>query len=120
MNPRSLSPAAFEGLKLTCREFGGFDANVLESAAASTSALDTDWLPVHDGTAIAVIPEATARAVAGVGIAVVPVDPPPQYVLALAWRRDEHGAAAEQLLRYLLSYRDQHAWVTSSEPAAAL
>jgi DNA-binding transcriptional LysR family regulator len=42
VNPRSLAPAAFEGLRLMCREFGGFDPMVLESPLASTAALDTD------------------------------------------------------------------------------
>src|SRR5260370_13748957 len=42
VNPRTLAPGAFEGLKLMCREFGGFEAHVLESAAASMAALDTD------------------------------------------------------------------------------
>jgi len=118
VNPRSLAPAAFEGLKLMCREFGGFDANVLESAVASTAALDTDWRPIHDGSAIAVIAEATARAVRGAGVAVVPVDPPPQYVLALAWRPGERDPGADRFLRYLLSYRDQHAWITNAGSAA--
>jgi DNA-binding transcriptional LysR family regulator len=114
---RSLAPAAFEGLKLMFREFGGFDATVLESAVASTVALDTDWRPVREGTAIAVMAEATARAVRPAELAVVPIQPPPQYVLALAWRRGEQAAAADRFLSYLRSYRDQHAWTTSPEPA---
>jgi len=118
VNPRSLAPGAFEGLKLMCREFGGFDANVRESAGASTAALDTDWGPVQDGTAIVLVAEATARAVRAAGIAVVPLDPPPQYVLALAWRPDQPGPATGRFLRYLLDYRDQHAWITDTESAA--
>jgi DNA-binding transcriptional LysR family regulator len=118
VNPRAIAPGAFEGLKLMCREFGGFDANVLESAAASTAALDTDWGPVQDGTAITVMAEATARAVRAAGIAVVPIDPPPQYALALAWRPDERGPATGRFLAYLLAYRDQHAWITGTESAA--
>ena len=110
MNPRSLAPGAFEGLKLMCREFGGFDANVLESAAASTVALGTDWQPIRDG-AIAVMAETTARTVCADGIAVVPVQPPPQYVLALAWRDDEQVAAAYRCLAYLRRYRDRHRWL---------
>jgi DNA-binding transcriptional LysR family regulator len=110
VNPHSLAPAAFEGLKLMCREFGGFEANVLESAAASTVALGTDWQPIRDG-AIAVMAETTARTVCADGIAVVPVQPPPQYVLALAWRDDEQAAAAHRCLAYLRRYRDQHRWL---------
>jgi hypothetical protein len=117
VNPRSLTPAAFEGLKLMCREFGGFDPTVLESAVASTVALDTDWRPIQDGTAVAVMAEATARAVRPAHVAVVPIQPPPQYVLALAWRRGERAAAAHRLLSCLRSYRDLHAWTTDPEPA---
>ena len=41
--------------------------------------------------------------------------PPPQYVLALAWRRDEQAAAAHRFLAYLRSYRDRHAWITGPQ-----
>ena len=117
VNPRSLAPGAFEGLKLMCSEFGRFDAKVLESAVASTVALDADWRPIRDGAAIAVMAEATARAVCPAEITVVPVRPPPQYALALAWRRDERGGAVQRILDYLRSYRDQHAWLTDPESA---
>jgi hypothetical protein len=120
VNPRSLAPGAVEGLKLMCHEFGGFEANVLESAAASTVALGTDWRPIQDGTAIAVMAETTARAVRAEGIAVVPIKPPPQYLLALAWRHDEQAAAAHRFLAYLRRYRDQHAWITDPEMAPQL
>ena len=116
VNPRSLAPGAFEGLKLMCREFGGFDAKVLESAAASTAALDTDWRPVRDGAAIALMAEATACAVGPADVAVVPVRPPPQYVLALAWCPGQQPAAVHEFLRYLRSYRDWHAWLADGEP----
>jgi DNA-binding transcriptional LysR family regulator len=94
-----------------CREFGGFDAMVLESAAASTAALDTDWRPVRAGAAIALMAEVTARAACPAGVAVVPVRPPPQYILALAWRRGHQAAAVGRFLSYLRSYRDRHAWI---------
>jgi len=113
VNPRSLARAALEGLTLMCRNYGGFDPAVLESAAASTAALDTDWLPIQGGTAVAVMAEATARALRPAHVAVVPIQPPPQYVLALAWRRDERAAAAHRFLSYLRSYRDQHGWTTT-------
>jgi DNA-binding transcriptional LysR family regulator len=116
VNPRTLAPGAFEGLKLMCREFGGFEAKVLESPIASTLALDTDWRPIQDGTAIAVMAETTARALRADGVAVVPVQPPPQYVLALAWRRDEQAAAAHRFLAYLRCYRDRHAWINGPQP----
>ena len=118
VNPRSLAPGAFEGLKLMCREFGGFEASVVESAVATTLALGTDWRPIQDGTAIALMAETTAHAVRADGIAVVPVQPPPRYVLALAWRNDEHAAVAHRLLAYLRRYRDQHAWITDPDAAA--
>lgn len=117
VNPRTLAPGAFEGLKLMCREFGGFEANVLESAAASTAALDTDWRPIRDGTAIAVMAETTARLLHADGVAIVPVQPPPQYVIALAWRRDEQAAAAHRFLDYLRRYRDRHQWITGPQVA---
>jgi LysR family transcriptional regulator, benzoate and cis,cis-muconate-responsive activator of ben and cat genes len=115
-NPRSLAPGAFEGLQLMCYRYGGFDPIVLESAATSTAALDTDWRPIQDGTAIAVMAEATARAVRPAHVAVVPIRPPPHYVLALAWRRDERAAVAHRLLGYLRSYRDHHSWITAPDP----
>jgi DNA-binding transcriptional LysR family regulator len=117
VNPRSIAPGAFEGLKLMCREFGGFDAMVLESALASPAATDMDWRPIQDGTAIAVLPEATARAVRPAGATVIAMSPPPQYVLAMAWRRDEHAASVHRFLRYVRAYRDQHAWITRPELA---
>jgi DNA-binding transcriptional LysR family regulator len=113
-NPRSLAPGAFEGLRLMCSEFGGFEPTVLPSAVASTIALDIDWRPIRDGTAIALMAETTARAIRADGVAVVPLEPPPQYVLALAWRHDEQAAAARRCLDYLRSYRDRHAWISDS------
>jgi DNA-binding transcriptional LysR family regulator len=115
VNPRALAPGAFEGLKLMCREFGGFDAKVLESAAASTVALDTGWQLIRDSSAIALMAEAAARALCADGLAVVPVQPPPQYVLALAWQRGEQAAAAHRFLAYLRRYRDQHQWITDPQ-----
>jgi len=63
------------------------------------------------------MPETTARALRADAITVVPIQPPPQYVLALAWRRDEQAAAAHRLLAYLRGYRDRHAWVTGPQTA---
>jgi DNA-binding transcriptional LysR family regulator len=117
VNPRALAPGAFDGLTLMCREFGGFAAKVLESAAASTVALDTGCRPIRDGTAVAVMAEATARALGAVGLAVVPVQPPPQSVLALAWRAGEQAAAAHRFLAYLRCYRDRHQWITGPQAA---
>lgn len=118
VNPRVSAPAAFEGLKLMCREFGGFDASVLESPAASTLALDGDWRLIQEGTAIAAVPEVTARAICPAGVTVVPVQPPPQYVLALAWRSDERGAAVLGLVDQLRTHRDRHGWIAWRESGA--
>jgi DNA-binding transcriptional LysR family regulator len=112
VNPRSLAPAAFEGLKLMCRQFGGFDAHVLESTLAYTVTVDTDRRAIHDGTAIAVLAEPAARALGHAELAVIPVHPPPHYVVALAWRRGERAASASRFLEYVLAYRDQHAWMS--------
>lgn len=117
VNPRSLAPGAFEGLKLMCSEFGGFEANVRESAVASTIALGLDWQPIRDGAAIALMAEDTARTIRADGVVVVPLEPPPQYVLALAWRSDEQSATAHRCLDYLRSYRDRHAWISDPDRA---
>jgi hypothetical protein len=118
-NPRTLAPGAFEGLRLMCSEIGGFEPNVLPSPVASTIALDIDWRPIRDGTAIALMAETTARAIRADGVAVVPLQPPPQYVLALAWRHHEQAGAARRCLDYLRSYRDRHAWISDSPGEAA-
>ena len=110
VNPPSLAPGAFAGLKLMCREFGGFDAKVLESTAASTAPLDADWEPIEDGAAIAVVSEPAARMVRRAEIAVVLLQPPPLYAVAVAWRRRERGAPVDRLLDHLRGYRDRHAW----------
>jgi DNA-binding transcriptional LysR family regulator len=116
VNPRVFAPGAFEGLKLMCREFGGFDVSVLESPVASTLALDGDWRLIEDGTAIAAVPEVTGRAICPEGVAVVPVQPPPQYVLAVAWRSDEGGAAVHRFLAHVRAFRDQHGWLAQGDP----
>ena len=61
--------------------------------------------------------EATAYAIRADGVVVVPLKPPPQYVLALAWRRYERSAAARRCLDYMRSYRDRHAWISDPEMA---
>ncbi len=60
---------------------------------------------------------ATARTVRADGIAVVPVQPPPQYVLALAWRHDDLTAAGNRCLAYLRRYRDLHSWIADADAA---
>ena len=60
--------------------------------------------------------EATARAVRPADVAVVPVQPPPQYVIALAWCHGKQPSALDRFLGYLRSYRDQHAWIAGHAP----
>ena len=82
-NPRALAPGAFRRPHAHVREFGGFEANVLESAAASTVALDTDSRPIRDGKAIALMAETTARALRADGIA--PSYPSSRRSMSLPW-----------------------------------
>jgi DNA-binding transcriptional LysR family regulator len=110
VNPRILAPSAFSGLNSMCREFGGFEPVVLESAAASTAGLDTDWHSIETGTAVALMAETTARTICPAEVSVVPIESPPAHVLALAWRADEPYSAARLLRAFLRSYRDRHGW----------
>jgi hypothetical protein len=67
--------------------------------------------PIREGVAIALMPEATARAVCPADMAVVPVQPPPQCVLALESGSGQQPAPVHRFLSYVRSYRDQHAWI---------
>jgi DNA-binding transcriptional LysR family regulator len=106
VNPRELAPSAFQGLKMMCAEFGGFDPKVAESAATSAPTLDTDWRPIRHGAAIALMAEQTARGICPAGVAVVPLRPPPASVLAVAWRRGDRSALLGRLLSFVRAYRD--------------
>jgi DNA-binding transcriptional LysR family regulator len=110
VNPRTVAPGAFEGLTIMCRDFGSFDAHILESTAASTMTLDADRHAIQDGGAIALVAEPVARAMEPTGLAVIPLDPPPQYVIALAWRCGEQPAPVARLIEHIRNYRDRHAW----------
>jgi len=81
MSGVSSIPESSEPYLPHCSEFGGFEVNMFES----TIALDTDWRPIQDGTAIAAMAEPTVRTVRAEGSTWCPLQPPPQYVLALAW-----------------------------------
>jgi hypothetical protein len=61
--------------------------------------------------------EPAARTVRTDGVVVLPLSPPPQYVLALAWRRDEQAGAARRRLDYLRSYRDRNGWIGDRDMA---
>ena len=106
VNPRELAPSAFQGLKLMCAEFGGFDPHVMESTTASGATLDADWRPVRQGAAIAMMPEEAARGICPRDVKVVPVQPPPGYVIAAAWRRGDHHPLLERFLGFVRSYHD--------------
>jgi len=110
VNPRELAPSAFEGLKLMCAEFGGFDPKVLESEAMSTPTLGADWHLIRQGAAIAVMAEETAREICPEDVVVVPVQPPPRFAVAVAWRRGDHSALLDRFLSFVRGYRDANAW----------
>jgi hypothetical protein len=114
VNPRELAPSAVQGLKLMCTEFGGFDPAVLESQSASAPTPGADWRRVRQGAAIAVMAEETARGICPQDVTVVPVQPPPGYVIAAAWRRGDHCPLLERFLGFVRNYP-----ATSTLPANA-
>jgi hypothetical protein len=69
-----------------CREFGGFDPTVLNPPPPRQLHSTPTGAPSRTAPPSRSWP-ATARAVRPAHVAVVPIQPPPQYVLALAWRR---------------------------------
>jgi DNA-binding transcriptional LysR family regulator len=107
--PRGLAPSAFEGLKTMCRTYGGFDPKVLE-LTTSTLPLGTDWSPVVSGQAVALMAEGTAGAIRPEGAVAVPIEPPPEYVLAVAWRRGNESPVLQRFLTFIRAYSDQHGW----------
>ena len=110
VNPRDLAPSAFQGLKLMCAEFGGFDPRVLESKTASAPTPGADWRAIRHGAAIAVMAEETARGMCPPDLRVVPVQPPPGYAVAAAWQRAEHSPLLDRFLGFVRRYRDTNAW----------
>jgi DNA-binding transcriptional LysR family regulator len=113
VNPRELAPSAYHGLKLMCREFGGFEPRVLETPATSSLPLGPDWQPILEGAAIAVMAEGAARVARPEGIAAVPIEPPPPFLLALAWRQGDSSPLLDRFLGFMRAYRDEHRWVPS-------
>jgi DNA-binding transcriptional LysR family regulator len=111
--PRELAPSAFEGLKTMCRSYGGFEPAVLE-----LSALGADWRPVIDGEAVAVMAEGTARTIEPEGTVAVPLEAPPPFLLAIAWRRGNGSPQLHRFLDFVRAYRDEHAWAEEPVPAA--
>ena len=91
------------------------EANIPKSAVAPTVAPGTDWRPIRESTYIAVMAKTTARTVCSGGIAVVPIQPLPPYLLAMAWQREEQAAAAHRCLTHLQRYRDRYAWISQPQ-----
>lgn len=114
--PRELAPSAFEGLMTMCRTYGGFEPKVLELSTA-TLPLGADWRPVISGDAVALMAEGTAREVGPEGAVAVPIEPPPQYSLVIAWRPGNGSPLLHRLLVFLWAYRDGHAWAEEPAPA---
>jgi DNA-binding transcriptional LysR family regulator len=110
--PRELAPSAFEGLKTMCRTYGRFEPSVLE-----LSTLGADWRPVIDGEAVGLMAETTARAVAPEGAVAVPLEVPPPFLLAIAWRQGNGSPLLHRFLDFVRAYRDEHAW--AEEPILA-
>jgi LysR substrate binding domain-containing protein len=86
-----------------CRAFGGFEPRMLESPAAASLPLGPDWRPILDGDAIALMPEAAARAALPSGVAAVPLSAPPEFLLALAWRRDNDSPLLRRFAGFVRS-----------------
>jgi DNA-binding transcriptional LysR family regulator len=116
VNPRELAPSAYDGVQLMCRQFGGFDARLLESQCTSTLPHGHDLRLIRNGTAIALITEDTARDATPDLTATVGIEPPPASVIALAWRRRDSSPMLERFLDFVRTFRDQHRW-TSELPA---
>jgi DNA-binding transcriptional LysR family regulator len=110
--PRELAPSAVEGMKTMCRTYGDFEPEVLE-----LSTLGTDWGPVRRGEAVALMGEGTALATRVDGAVAVPLEVPPPFLLALAWRRGNGAPTLHRFLDFLRAYRDEHAWAEDHVPA---
>jgi DNA-binding transcriptional LysR family regulator len=116
VNPRELAPSAYEGMKLMCQQYGGFEPRLLESTPSST--FGPGCRLIQDGGAVALMAEDAARSAAASRAAtadlirVIPVAPPPQYVLALAWRRGNSSPLLERFLDHVRAFREQHGWTS--------
>jgi DNA-binding transcriptional LysR family regulator len=110
--PRELAPSAFEGFQTMCRTYGSFEPTLLE-----LSTLGADWRAVISGEAIALMAEAAARAVEPEGTVTVPLETPPPFLLAIAWRGGNGSPLLHRFLDFLRAYRDEHAWTEESVPA---
>jgi DNA-binding transcriptional LysR family regulator len=112
MGPRELAPSAFEGMQTMCRTYGGFDPELRE-----LSTLGADWRPVVAGEAVVLMAEGAARAIEPPGAVAVPIEPPPQSLIAIAWRSGNGVPYLDRFLDFLRAYRDEHSWIEESVPA---
>jgi DNA-binding transcriptional LysR family regulator len=110
--PREFAPSALEGLRTTCLSFAGFEPKVLE-ASSSTVPLGSDWRPVIDGEAIALMPEETALAVQPDGAVAVPLQPPPEFSLALVWRTGNGSPVLDRFVSFIRAYSAKHDWISA-------
>src|SRR3954452_3374750 len=110
--PREFAPSALEGLRTTCLSYGGFEPMLLE-ASTSTVPLGSDWRPVIDGDAIALMHEETARAVLPEGAVAVPLDGQPGFTLALAWRGGNGSPVLERFVTFIHAYSAEHDWTAT-------
>jgi DNA-binding transcriptional LysR family regulator len=94
-----------------CRQVGGFRPKVIESPTASTLTIDSDWRALLDGAAIALAPEGATRPARVDGIKAVPIEPPPTFILALVWRRDDRSPLLARVVEFMRRYRDEHGWI---------
>jgi DNA-binding transcriptional LysR family regulator len=92
-----------------CSTYAGFEPEVRE-LSAPTLPLGTDWRPVVDDHAVALMPQGTAEAAAPKGTAVVKIEAPPAYALAIAWLRENDSPLLHSFLTFIREYRDEHAW----------
>jgi DNA-binding transcriptional LysR family regulator len=111
--PREFAPSALEGLRTTCLSYAGFEPKVLE-ASTSTVPLGSDWRPVIDGEAVALMPEGTARAVQPDGAVAVPLEPPPEFTLSVAWRSGNGSPVLDRFVSFVRAYSAEHGWTAGS------
>jgi DNA-binding transcriptional LysR family regulator len=106
VGPRELAPSAFEGMQTMCRTYGGFEPQLEE-----LSTLGADWQAVISGEAVALMADGAARASVPEGAVAVQIEPPPQALLALAWRRGNGAPQVDRFIDFIRAYRDEHGWV---------
>ncbi len=114
--PCELTSSSLGGIKAICRAYGGFEPELLELTTSSMPLGGVDWEPIVNGDAIATMPEGTARAVRPEGTAVVAIQPPAKFSLAVAWRRDDASPILQRFLAFIRQYRDEHAWTQDRQP----